>query len=47
MAGFRAKILVVNDEANNRNVMVSRLASEGYELLTAACREDALGACLN
>ena len=42
MAAAKATILVVDDEANNRNVMVAQLASEGYELLTADCGEDAL-----
>lgn len=42
MAGGKATILVVDDEVNNRNVMVAQLASEGYELLTAASGEEAL-----
>ena len=30
MAGGKATILVVDDEVNNRNVMVAQLASEDY-----------------
>lgn len=42
MTGSKATILVVDDEANNRNVMVAQLASEGYELVTAGSGEEAL-----
>ena len=42
MTGSKATILVVDDEANNRNVMVAQLASEGYELVTSASGEEAL-----
>ena len=37
-----ATILIVDDEANNRNVLCAQLASDGYELLTAASGEEAL-----
>lgn len=42
MTGSKATILVVDDEANNRNVMVAQLASEGYALVTAESGEAAL-----
>ena len=42
MAVSGATILIVDDEVNNRNVMVAQLGSEGYELLTAASGEEAL-----
>ena len=42
MTGSKATILVVDDEANNRNVMVAQLASEGSELVTSASGEEAL-----
>ena len=41
MTGSKATILVVDDEANNRNVMVAQLASEGYALVTAESGEAA------
>lgn len=37
-----ATILIVDDEANNRNVLRAQLANDGYELLTAASGEEAL-----
>ena len=37
-----ACILVVDDEINNRNVIVAQLKHEGYEILTAASGEEAL-----
>ena len=38
----KATILVVDDEANNRNVLVAQLGGDDYELLTAASGEEAL-----
>ena len=38
----KATILVVDDEANNRNVLVAQLGGDDYELLTAAFGEEAL-----
>lgn len=37
-----ATILIVDDEANNRNVLRAQLANDGYELLSAASGEEAL-----
>lgn len=37
-----ACILVVDDEINNRNVIVAQLKHEGYEIVTAASGEEAL-----
>ena len=42
MAAAKAMILVVDDEANNRNVMVAQLGGDDYEVLTAASGEEAL-----
>ena len=38
----KATILVVDDEANNRNLLVAQLGGDDYELLTAASGEEAL-----
>ena len=38
----KATILVVDDEANNRNVLVAQLGGDDYELLTAASGEEPL-----
>ncbi len=37
-----ATILVVDDEANNRNVVAAQLKSEGYAIISAASGEEAL-----
>lgn len=37
-----ATLLVVDDEANNRNVIVAQLKNEGYEIMTAGSGEEAL-----
>jgi len=36
------KILVVDDEAGYRKVLYNALTERGYQVLTAACGEDAL-----
>jgi two-component system NtrC family sensor kinase len=42
MAETKATILVVDDEANNRQVIVAQLKNEGYAMMTAASGEEAL-----
>lgn len=41
-AGDKAIILVVDDEAHNRNVIAAQLRHEGYEIVSVASGEDAL-----
>lgn len=42
MSETTATILVVDDEANNRDVIIAQLGNEGYAIVTAASGEDAL-----
>ncbi|CAN5911061.1 N/A [soil metagenome] len=42
MADHPARVLIVDDETHNRTLLEVMLASEGYELLTAASGEEAL-----
>lgn len=41
-AGKQARVLIVDDQAHNRELLKVMLMPEGYELLTAASGEDAL-----
>ena len=42
MSDRTSTVLVVDDEANNRNVIVAQLKNEGYQIKTAASGEEAL-----
>ncbi len=42
MSERTSTVLVVDDEANNRNVIVAQLKNEGYQIKTAASGEEAL-----